>query len=69
LRDHKKYTIYSNNLQIFSDICEQKPIAANILLQSINILSEILHIHYNKKVFLFIDEYHAPINSCLLEEK
>ena len=35
------------------------------LSQSIKLLSKLLEKHYNRKVYLLIDEYDAPINSSL----
>jgi len=35
---------------------------------SLNLLSELLSTHWNRKVFVFIDDYDAPINYILGNE-
>ncbi len=67
-REHKRDLVNSNELDQFdkelfnqylnSDINEQE------LEQSISVLSELLFKHYNKKVYILIDEYDTPLNAA-----
>lgn len=54
---------------IFTKFCNNEEVTYEMLVKSIKTLSNILNAYYNCKVFILIDEYDAPINSCFLESE